>query len=100
MKTAAAQLDHQAKKLNRRNSKITDVLKIMRDRGCALHLEFHGNRPRWFLSSGHEIHPDLALVVTKDRRIISCGDALPLGRAGPPAQTWRLSNFLNPPPKP
>jgi hypothetical protein len=86
MKTAE-QLNTEARRLNRRNARTTDVLKIMRA-GNALHLEFRSGRPRWFLSNGCELHPDLAHVVIKDRHVICIGDALPFPGA-PASQTWR-----------
>jgi hypothetical protein len=66
------------------------VLSAMRA-GAALRLEFEQGRPRWSLSTGQTITPDVAALVTASASVVGGGDAL-FNNA--PSQTWRWWSAL------
>jgi hypothetical protein len=69
------QLALQARKLDRLNTRTTQVIDTMR-RGAALQLEFRYGAQRWRLTNGREVHPEVARMVIRNPNIVGVGDAL------------------------
>jgi len=51
--------------------------------GAVPHLHFEHGRPRWHLSSGADVKPEVALSVLDNPEIDRLDDALPIGGALP-----------------
>jgi hypothetical protein len=79
------QLTLQSRKLDRLNTRATQVVDAMRG-GAALQLEFRYGAPRWRLTNGCEVHPEVARMVIRNPSITSVGDTLFVGCL---AQTFR-----------
>jgi hypothetical protein len=62
--------------------------------GAALHLEHRYGGPRWYLSSGGEVHPGAARLVIRDPNVVANDDALFVDML---AQTFR---YVEPTPTP
>jgi hypothetical protein len=90
-RTAPASLQRlsaQARRLDRLNSKVAEVLTWMRN-GSALLLAFgFGAQPVWRLSNGRQVAPEVARLVTTHPKVVGVGDALPIVGEGL-SQTWR-----------
>jgi hypothetical protein len=79
------QLVLQARKLDRLNTRTTQVIDAMRG-GAALQLEYRYGAQRWRLTNGCEVHPEVARLVIRNPNIASVGDVLFVGML---AQTFR-----------
>ena len=81
----AAQLALQARKLDRLNTRVTQVIGAMRG-GQALYLEFRYGAEHWRLTNGSEVRPQVARIVIRNPNIVGVGDVLFVGML---AQTFR-----------
>ena len=66
----------------------TMVLNRMRS-GQALHMQYTKYGPRWYLSGGMEVEPDVAECVIELPAVVGVGDAL---FADAHTQTYRFTN--------
>ena len=55
--------------------------------GQTLHLQHHEGRPRWSLSNGQSVAPEVAAHITTNASVAPAGDAL---FADMPGQYWRI----------
>ena len=77
------QLALQARKLDRLNTRTSQVIAAMRG-GAALQLEYRAQR--WRLTNGCEVHPEVARLVIGNPNVAGVGDVLFVGML---AQTFR-----------
>jgi len=71
----------------RRRAKIARVITTM-ERGCSLNLMFTKNGSVYTLSNGERVKANIAIMVTRDVRVISVNDGL----FPQCPQTWRFAD--------
>jgi hypothetical protein len=75
MSRTASQLRTQARRLDRVNLQMANLVRIMRDQ-AALYLQFRASGPLWRLTNGRHVAESIALRVTTNLQVISVGDEL------------------------
>jgi hypothetical protein len=81
-------LRNQRRRVETRMEKAELVLAKMRA-GCALHLEFRKQGPRWALSNGCEVSDAVAQLVIASSSVVGVGDALFENAACQTYRWWR-----------
>jgi hypothetical protein len=75
MSRTASQLRTQARRLDRVNLQMANLVRIMRDE-AALYLQFRARGRLWRLTNGRHVAETIALRVTTNPQVIPVGDAL------------------------